>query len=171
MPRLFFALWPDDETRKQLQAVMQSIPPNIGRAVPLENLHITLAFLGQVNEEITKGLEAAANRIRTQKFELKLDTIGCWRKSGILWLAPADIPEKLGLLVSRVNEVSAASGITLDGRPFKPHIALARKAGMPPERDQIPSVIWQVESFTLVESITHHTGAQYRVLDSWPLLN
>lgn len=171
MPRLFFALWPDDDTRKQLQAVMQSIPPNIGRAVPLENLHITLAFLGQVNEEITKGLEAAANRIRTQKFELKLDTIGCWRKSGILWLAPAVIPEKLGLLVSRVNEVSAASGIILDGRPFKPHIALARKAKALIQQGQNPCVSWQIRDFALVESITHHTGAQYKVRRNYSLLN
>ena len=171
MPRLFFALWPDSNTRKQLQAITQSIPQNCGRVVPAENLHITLAFLGQADEETAKSLEDAVTQIRARRFELHMNTIGCWRKAKILWLAPATIPAELDLLVTRVNGISTACGITLDERPFKPHITLARKAAKAIQQIQSPSINWQVRDFALVESITHHTGAQYRVRRSWNLLN
>ena len=171
MPRLFFALWPDNNTRNQLQAITQPIPQNCGRVIPAENLHITLAFLGQIDEETAKNLEAAAMQIKAREFTLELSTIGYWRKAKILWLAPAVIPAELNLLVARVNEISIVCGITLDGRPFRPHITLARKAGMAAPQIQNPLVSWQVRNFALVESVTHHIGAQYRVRRSWNLLN
>ena len=171
MPRLFFALWPDDDTRKQLQLVMQSIPRIRGKAVQPENLHITLAFLGPVDDEMVDGLEVAAMQIKARGFELKLDTIGWWRKAGILWMAPAVIPEELDLLVARVNEVSKECGIALDGRPYKPHLTLARKAVLANHQIQDLSVNWQVKDFALVQSITHHSGAQYSVRRSYSLLS
>lgn len=171
MPRLFFALWPDDDTRKQLQSAKQYVPHNCGKMVPLENLHITLAFLGQVKEEVTECLETAVNQIRALPFDLQLDTIGWWRKSRILWLAPTVIPVELDLLATRVNDVSIECGITLDGQPFRPHITLARKTIIPLKENQISPVNWQVRNFVLVESVTHQTGAEYRVRRSWSLMS
>ena len=51
--RIFFALWPDDATRKQIAGSFKqlSINKKQGRIVSFDNLHITLHFIGNVNQQ------------------------------------------------------------------------------------------------------------------------
>ena len=58
--RLFFALWPEDSTRAELTAAMRRLQPEVtARWVMPENLHMTLAFLGDVETDDLEGVGAA----------------------------------------------------------------------------------------------------------------
>lgn len=157
--RLFFALWPDDATRialKQLQA------PIKGRSVPHNNLHLTLAFLGQQPASIISTAKEILSRLSSPTAPLKLDQLGYFTRKRIAWVGTHQIPAEL---VSLQQELSAAlqqHHIPFDERKdFKPHITLARDASLPPDMVFEPFV-WRAEHVALVQS----DGNAYRLLAS-----
>lgn len=162
--RLFFALWPDESLRRALADFQQALPLRSGRRVAAENLHVTLRFLGAVPQADIAALRAAAGAIRATPFRLELSRLGLWRKSGIVWLAPAQTPPPLHDLVRRINR--------LPGPPptdYHPHVTLLRKAAHAPPDLGFPPFLWRAEAFHLVESLTRAEGPEYRLLASWPL--
>ncbi|CAN5864170.1 MAG: RNA 2',3'-cyclic phosphodiesterase [Chromatiales bacterium USCg_Taylor] len=167
--RLFFALWPSEEVRSGLAEVMASL--HVGRAKPVlaENLHITLLFLGSVTAQTRICAETVAEGIAGHPFELRLDQIGLWPKSGILWVGAREVPESLAALVRDLHLGIAGCGIDLDARPFKPHVTLMRKALVVRRERPLVAVAWRVDDFALVESKTTPDGAHYQVLTSWRL--
>ncbi|MGH8507801.1 MAG: RNA 2',3'-cyclic phosphodiesterase [Gammaproteobacteria bacterium] len=167
--RLFFALWPSEKVRSGLLEVMASLHVPRAKPVAAENLHITLLFLGSVTAQTRICAEKIAEGIARHPFDLRLDEIGFWPKSGILWLGAREVPESLAALVRDLHLGVADCGIDLDARPFKAHVTLMRKA-LVVRRERPPDpVAWCVDAFALVESKTNPDGARYQVLRSWRL--
>jgi RNA 2',3'-cyclic 3'-phosphodiesterase len=169
MARLFFALWPNEEVRKALAKVSDQFKDENLRLVKNSNLHITLAFLGEVSEQDQLKLIEKAKSIKSNSFSLTLDSIGRWKKPGILWIGPKKIPEPLKDLVKQLQTVIKQQGLDIDDRPYKPHVTIARKAKqftVPKEKIHIP---WSVTSFALVVSKSSDTGVEYNVLQKWNL--
>ena len=78
--RVFFALWPPPESARQLADVADSFATRSGgRATSQENIHLTLAFIGDVPVERLADLERAAREMRGEAFALTLDRFGIWR--------------------------------------------------------------------------------------------
>jgi 2'-5' RNA ligase len=72
-------------------------------------------------------------------------------------------------LVERLWTELATCGFERESRPYRPHIALLRKArGLPGGvlEDPIP---WEVREFVLVTSLSVPDGPRYKVLQRWPL--
>ncbi|MCS5949537.1 RNA 2',3'-cyclic phosphodiesterase [Klebsiella pneumoniae subsp. pneumoniae] len=61
-------------------------PEDAGRPVAADNLHLTLAFLGEVSAEKQRALAALAGRLRQPGFTLTLDDAGRWLRSRVVWL-------------------------------------------------------------------------------------
>jgi len=167
--RLFFALWPDDETRAALATLIHTHIRRNGHAVAAANLHITLAFLGNQSPEQRACLEVAASAVSAPPFELSIDRLGHWARPRIFWAGPSDVPDALKMLVAELNQTLAACGYQPEQRHFQPHITLARKALRPPEHIQIPAIVWPAQEFCLVESVSGARGVEYRVMGRWPL--
>ncbi len=168
--RLFFALWPDPQTRGALARVAQEVAGETGgRVVAADNIHLTLAFLGERPRELVGALCGLAAGIERAPFALSLDDIGYWRKAGLAWLGSEAPSVELHGLQSDLAQRLAGAGIALEPRPFAPHITLARRIGSIVRRRQAPAIIWPVEAFALVASELGREGARYRVLETWPL--
>lgn len=166
--RLFFALWPDDETRLTLARLNRSIAANECKRVQPRNLHVTLVFLGQVDAETESLLKLSASAISTQAFELTFDGLSHWSKPGILCLTgrqPA--PEQATTLATELAAIAANCGLQTDTRPYTPHITLARHARFLPELKFEP-IIWRAEAFCLVQSCREPDGVCYKVIQQWP---
>jgi len=161
--RLFFALWPDTAVRDQFEAVGNLLPEGRVRRVPSDNLHLTLAFLGSVTEDHVDQLRTRMDAVQGEAFTLVIDQGGWFRRSRVIWLAPAEIPDPLLCLVQGINNMVRSCGLAVDDRPFRPHLTLARKATRftKPEFDPIR---WDIRDFCLVQSITHADGPEYRIL-------
>jgi 2'-5' RNA ligase len=169
MKRLFFALWPENEIRERIYAISRMLPKKCGRRVAKDKLHITLVFLGTINEQQCQDVQQAASKIRSQPFSLDLDKAGKWSGSKVIWLAPSTTPEVLNSLVAELNKSAIKCGIQIENRSYKPHVTLARKARGPVTYLDIEPFQWKIESFSLVQSETMPEGAQYEVIQSWPL--
>lgn len=170
--RLFFALWPEERLQQQLHEFAgQALKANAGRRVVAENIHLTLAFLGSVTEPDQARYEAAASGVTGGAFTLTLDRLGCFRRSGILWIGASQIPAELAALVRDLNQALQACGFTPEPRAYHAHLTLARNVRQCPDRDiGLSPIFWEVRHFALVQSHTESHGATYEILRRWELV-
>lgn len=140
-----------------------------GRYVSRKNYHITLAFLGDIqDEEISlahAALETAA--CRCDPFMLKTDGIGKFGRvaNATLWLGVEPDPS-LELLAQEVRDHLAERGIWFDDKKFKPHITLARHVYI--KGQQLPCLAFPepalVRTAALYKSDLYESGAEYEAL-------
>lgn len=167
--RVFFALNPDLETRQQLQSVSTGISDRAGRKVPAANFHLTLLFLGSVEQSLLPELVQAGNRIESAPFVLTIDQAGWWSQPGVLWLGPTASPPALLALENQLTALAQSLDLLTTIPTLKPHITLLRQVRSSVELPSFRQINWQVGSFCLMESINQSKGVSYRILESWPL--
>ena len=167
--RLFFALWPDEEVRRKLAEAADKLPLREGRRVPSRNLHLTLVFLGNVQDAVEARLAEGAAAIRAAPFVLDFDHGGSFRGSGVAWIAPRETPGELLDLVARLRELCTRCGIATEERPWSPHLTVARKVRRRPPAVDFPPIQWEIKEFCLMESTAGRAGSEYRILRRWPL--
>ena len=178
MKRLFFAAWPPDSWRRELSsAVAPALAGLRGRMQSGADWHLTLCFLGNVDERLLGPLCQRAGDIRLPAFTVVFDCLRYWREPRVLvaTLSRYVAPESAVGLVRALTSTAIALGVQPDARPWLPHLTLAR--GVSPEvwAEQassgelpLPAVQWSVDAFHLAESRVVD-GRRYQLLASWPL--
>jgi len=166
MKRLFFALWPSDKVRKQIDSFNCSIPSAHLKKVKSDNLHVTLVFLGNVDVESELMLRQSVSDIKAEPLELYFDQLAFWSKPRILCLLTQHYDKQLLMLFNELKRKVEKCGIKIEERPYKPHITLARKASKLIDAKSF-SIEWPVQSFCLVESCSTADGVHYQVLQRW----
>lgn len=166
--RLFLALWPDETVRCAVASLAQQFILD-GRHVPPENLHITLAFLGDVADEAQQRLLAIGTQLAGSGFTLELDRVGCWPRQRISWIAPSHTPATLRRLDRQLKQALRKAGLPTPNRRFVPHMTLARRS--PPHAfHDITPVVWPIDRVSVVRSHLKRTaGPRYEILHEWPL--
>ncbi|MFN2309995.1 MAG: RNA 2',3'-cyclic phosphodiesterase [Gammaproteobacteria bacterium] len=167
--RLFFALWPDAAARRALAGLLDGEAPQTGRRVPEDNLHLTLAFVGNVTTAQRTCMEAAAATVEAAPFTVSLERLGYWPRPRVVWAGATATPAALTELVARLNARLSGCGYEPERRPYQAHVTLSRKAQAAPRRRAIAPIVWPAEDFCLVESASGDAGSIYRVLARWPL--
>jgi len=164
--RLFFALWPPGESARALAGWAASVQRETGgKATGEANIHLTLAFLGEV--EPGKAI-AAARRVAGEKHELPIEEARYWRENSIVWAGPRETPAALIALHERLSLELFREEFILERRPFAAHVTLirkARRATLPP----LPAVEWPVTEFVLVRSSLSSKGSTYEPLERFAL--
>ncbi len=147
--RLFIALPLPDALREALLRSQenlrrQGVRANYSRE---ENLHLTLAFLGEVE---AAGAQEAVLSLDEPAFPLTLAGSGAF--GDLLW-AGIQKNEALDRLAARVRRALEERGLPYDRKPFRPHITLARRVRSPePPRVILPRLSAQAEWVTLFRS-------------------
>ena len=165
--RMFFALWPDPETRARLaRSTKDAVRRSGGRPIAKDRLHVTVAFLGKLTPA---GLEIASSvpPIAVGVFTLVLDTVGSFAASRTVWLGARSVPPALLELERRLWDALMAKGFVREERIYRPHVTLARRARAVDA--QIDPVEWPVAELALVESLPDGRNVHYEPLRSWPL--
>lgn len=159
--RLFIALWPAAADRRRLAGWQAAFRwPADARLTPVANLHVTVQFIGPVPlarlPEVATGLAMPSPSI-----ELQLGHADVWR-GGIAVLEPLSVPEPLLALHARLAEALRALALPVETRPYRPHVTLARRAGvrLPAFEALPPPAHCRFEGHVLVAS----AGGQYSVL-------
>lgn len=168
--RLFFALWPTSRQQRDWAALAQQLlPPDRGRLLPPQNLHLTLLYLGELDAETRQALAAKVDTIHAPGFELRLERFGHWRRPQVLWWGPRDTPGVLQQLVEDLRRAARACGLEVESRPYQAHLTLARKVRRNPGRLQAEPQTWSVNAFVLARSSLLPEGAHYDILRRWQL--
>lgn len=126
MIRAFLALPLPAETREGLARLAVQAP--LGRPVPVENMHLTLAFLGDIRPDAALDLaEALAEIDPPPRFDIRLDGLAFFGGQPPGVLAATVRPEPaLGALRDAVLRAVRAAGLTVRRQRFRPHVTLLR---------------------------------------------
>ena len=169
--RLFFALLPDSAARAILAVRAQDVARETGgRATGAGNLHVTLAFLGNVAQSRIAQVEAVGARAAAigEPFALRLERFGWFRNAGAAWIGPATVAPALQQIVDALCIALREAGFASEERAFHPHLTLARRCVRGPAA-AAATVGWRADAMALMASDTLPGGVVYRVLASWPL--
>ena len=161
--RLFFAAWPPAETAGALHTWAGGLE---GRPVARENIHLTLAFLGEADPQ---RAIAAAKGARGARHALPLEEARFWPHNQIIWAGPRETPPPLAALVESLKLELYRHQFILERRPFAAHVTLLRKAKAPEALPALPALDWPVEELLLVRSRNSPQGPVYEPIERFPL--
>jgi 2'-5' RNA ligase len=177
--RAFVAVPLDEETRHGLaHLVRERISTMPGRPVPPENWHLTLRFLGEVDEVTVDRVRAALDQADLgESFEIRWGALGAFpraSRAGVLWIGVEGGTGPLHGLSEDVEQALGTAGMPPQDRPFRPHLTIGR---MRPEQDVRPllaeggplGVVTRVGAIALFESRLGRGGAKYAVVEEYPL--
>jgi len=186
--RLFLAIDLDDAARAAIVAeqtrIAGALPrPARPRFVTPEQLHLTLVFLGDVDEALAARVDAVlAPALPRTAFDAVFDGIGMFPPRGaprVLWIGVTDGARELIAVQQDVAHRMTHLGIALEARSFSPHLTIARwRDARTSDRaavDALPQarlgVRVRIDHVTLYRSTLSSAGATYRPLARANLLS
>ena len=168
--RLFFALWPPAQAARSLRAWAEKAARETrGRVTRAETIHLTLAFLGEVDEQRLSTAIEAARGAGGEGHSLPIEQARWWKHNRIVWVGPNATPGPLASLARELKENLLKSGFDLESRAFQAHVTLIRKAGEPRALPPLPAIDWPVAEFVLVRSVLSQDGSAYEVIERFAL--
>ncbi|MFM2128606.1 MAG: hypothetical protein RL477_152, partial [Pseudomonadota bacterium] len=124
MIRLFTGIELPQSAREHLASIAGGVPG--ARWVPAENLHLTLRFIGNVDETTAADLDAALMQVRGAPFDLAIEGAGSFSRGrfpSMLWAGVAR-SEALARLHERIDSTLQRAGCEPETRKFTPHVTL-----------------------------------------------
>lgn len=160
--RLFIAIRLSDEMKKALVACMHDLKKQgvEGNYVPAQNLHMTLAFLGEYDDPAK--VKDVIRKVPLPEFRLSLSEKGNF--GNILW-AGVKGNQKLKTYVKDLRAALAEEGIPFDKEKFVPHITLIRKvSAKKPYQVHLPKADMTVKKASLMRSEQKNGKMVYKEL-------
>ncbi|HWC64498.1 MAG TPA: RNA 2',3'-cyclic phosphodiesterase [Thermoanaerobaculia bacterium] len=176
--RLFVAVDPPGPVRRAVAAVCGDLPG--ARWTRAEQLHVTLRFLGSVEDSMLPRIGDALREVVRPAFRLEARDFGVFpsfHAPRVLWtrLVPAaPLEEMHAAIESRLASTGAAPP---DDKRFSPHLTLARLERIRgsevrrwmADHEPFAAGPWTVETFFLYASTLTPSGAVHRKLETYPL--
>lgn len=178
--RVFFGIGLPPQIRKQVKGFVDSLKHQLPRMkwVEEENLHITLRFLGEVEEASVSSISSAASQAASSshRFDIVLGELGAFpnpRRVRVFWWGLAQGAEESTVLFKALEDSLLNRGFEKEKRRYHPHITLARlryPAGLSLEGFDSPSGLsFTASSFTLYQSTLRPQGPIYKILEDFKL--
>ena len=169
--RTFLSLNPDADSAMAIEKWCSLCWPGISRKIPVQNYHVTVAFLGDVKQPQLQSLQDSLDQLDCSAFDLTFDDVRYLPDQTLLWLGVSQVPEVTHDLVEKCKRKANLAGIRVSTRRYQPHLTLARKLTSPPCAPLIePEFSLSFTSLQLMQSIRERSGARYVELNSWKLM-
>ena len=177
MIRLFAALALPEEIGLALARRQHGIEN--ARWRPLETLHVTLRFYGEIREDVARDLDAELAALRHRALELELAGAGAFGEGAdvhAVWAGVTD-SEPLRRLAKACETAARRVGLKADTRAWRPHVTLAYLRHADPREvgawvqanNLLKSPPIPVASFGLYASTLGREGSRYRLEADYPL--
>lgn len=158
--RLFIAIPISEEMRKTLVSCMHDLKKQgvEGNYVPAQNLHVTLAFIGEYDNPAR--VKAVMESVPFQEFRMTLSEKGNFGNT--LWIGIKG-NQKLKIYTRELRAALMENGIPCDKEVFIPHITLIRKASSgKPFQIHLPKTEMMVKKASLMKSVQKGGSVVYK---------
>jgi len=177
MLRLFVGIEFPPELKLHLSLLQNGVAG--AKWVDAGNLHLTLRFIGEVDEGVAADVDDALSRVQAKRFALQLAGVGVFGGDRLrtLW-AGVEREPALATLQSKIEHALTRVGLLPEPRKFAPHVTLARLRE--PRRDDLQRFLaanaqfraeaLKVEAFSLIASYPIKAGSIYEDQADYPLM-
>ena len=176
MPRLFTALEIPRDAALSLSLLRGGLPG--ARWIDVENYHMTLRFIGDVEGHVADEVANALDRVRRPAFDVTLSGVGAFgsKKPHSIYAGVTPSPDLNGLQ-GEIDRICQRVGAPSDQRKFVPHVTLARLrntsdgevARYLSARGNFSAMPFKVGRFVLMSSRDSVGGGPYVIEEAWPL--
>ena len=176
MPRLFTALEIPRDAALSLSLLRGGLPG--ARWIDVENYHLTLRFIGDVEGHLADEIANALDRVRRPSFPLTLSGVGAFggKKPNTVYAGVAPSAD-LNALQGEIDRICQRLGLPADARKFTPHVTLARLKNTSPDeaalylsaRGNFAAAPFRVGRFVLMSSRDSVGGGPYVIEEAWAL--
>jgi len=154
------------------------------RWVKVDNIHLTIVFLGSVTEETIAGVKLKAGSIteRFSAFPIRLNGVGAFpnlRRPRVLWMGLDGEIEGLSDLRDELQEALVEFGFKPENRPFRPHLTLGRFKDTVNRDEELKWILDRFHDITtdddylkelvFFKSELRPAGPIYTKMAAWPL--
>lgn len=179
MPRLFTALEIPRDAALSLSLLRGGLPG--ARWIDVENYHLTLRFIGDVEGHIADEIAHALDRVKRPEFMLSLAGVDAFgtKKPHSIYAGVSASPDLIALQ-AEIERICQRLGLPADQRKFTPHVTLARlKSNVRIDdvarylsgRGNFTTLPFKVGRFVLMSSRESTGGGPYVVEEAWPLVS
>lgn len=178
--RLFVGLSVDDavkETLERLTLRLRAKDDGLRWSTP-DQWHVTLVFLGEVDDDARARLVRELAAVRRPALTLRMERVGVFERAGILH-AEVEVSAELTRLYEAVAAAVRRVGLEVEDRPYRAHITLARSRNNDGRKtierlrrsaeQQRLSTQWKAAEFLLYESQLSPGGSRYVVRERFAL--
>lgn len=176
MLRLFIGLELPGGVQDRLERLCSGLKE--ARWVEAHNMHITLSFIGEIDEGRAEDLHNALDKIRFEAFDLYLAELDCFahkHQPSSIWAGVKGDVDALHHLQKKVVAAVELAGIDAEKRKYKPHVTIARLKKTPSEQalsymeanNGLKTETFTISNFTLFRSHLTRHGAEYEVLERY----
>jgi len=158
----------------EIKEIQDKLPEFLGKKTEIQNLHLTLKFLGEISFENVEKIKSKLSKINLSKFEAEISNLGFFGKSrekSIIWLGVTNcenIQEEIDKSLEELYEKE---------RRFMGHLTIARLKKIASKKKfiedlkkiKIPKLFFVVDKFYLMESNLKKNGPEYRVIEEYNL--
>ena len=176
MLRLFVALALPNQIRDQIAPIQSGLPD--ARWVRQENLHLTIRFIGEVENSLAEEMHFALSKLSFETFSFRLQGIDTFRSRKSvrsIWIG-IEPSASLKALNRKIETILIGLGLAPQTRKFTPHVTLARFKQTPIKR-VLPYLVgnagfqtslFEVCQVFLFRSHLGGQGANYEALATYP---
>lgn len=171
--RTFISINIPGEIKKEIKKIQNQLPEFRGKKTELQNLHLTLKFLGEIEEVKIEGIKEKLREIKIEKFATEIDEIGVFSEKfiRIVWLHMKDC----GVLQKQID--NALKNLFEPERRFMSHLTIARIKGIKDKEGflqdlkkiKVEKIKFKVDNFYLMKSELTAEGPNYSVLEEYNL--
>jgi len=184
--RLFFAVKMPPAVRytlAQIQNTLRETQADV-KWVEIDNLHLTIRFLGSVERARLFGLQEAGRRTATtlSPFQLAIGGLGAFpeiSRPRVLWIGVLRGTQEMTSLYRKLEDELRTIGFPQEERPYAPHMTLGRVRS-PKNLSSLEKEVrkfrtyqageMEVQSFCLIRSRLMPSGPEYSVIEEFPLV-
>lgn len=145
-----------------------------------DNFHLTLTFIGNVDEAVAEAAHDALSSVHTEPFTLQVKGTGAFAKGKdvhVLWIG-VEHNEVLFRLKDKIDRALQRAGVPFENRKYTPHITIARLQKSADEKEiarfmqehNLFSGEFDVDTFTLFRTHQTKNGSMYEPVEQYPLL-
>ena len=185
--RSFLAFELPEFVKEELSGLIRSFNRGVSKVrwVKRENMHLTVLFLGNINEETIPAMAEDISDIceRFSPFIVRMKGVGCFpniRNPKVIWVGIDGEIERMARFYESLVMNLSKYGIKQENRTYRPHLTLGRIKGNSNIRDRMVGMISKgreitdkefiLQELVLFKSDLRPQGPIYTKLNSWSLL-